>query len=187
MYILTLGDAKTHVGSTQTQPGFVAVWLSNMPGPSGPMLGSPLSLSLFFFHTIFQQVLTQETGHSSLCCTVGPHYLSILHVTVCIYEPQEHHSFFFNFIYLFVFLGHTCSIWRFPDSGSNRSCSHWPIPQPQQLRDPNCICHLHHSSWQCWILNPLSKSRDQTLVLWILVGFITTEQWQELRNSIIHF
>ena len=24
--------------------------------------------------------------------------------------------------------------------------------------DPSCICNLHHSSWQCWILNPLSEA-----------------------------
>ena len=28
--------------------------------------------------------------------------------------------------------------------------------------DPGCICDLHHSSWQCWILNLLSGARDQT-------------------------
>ena len=28
--------------------------------------------------------------------------------------------------------------------------------------DLSCICDLHHSSWQCWILNPLSEARDQT-------------------------
>ena len=25
--------------------------------------------------------------------------------------------------------------------------------------------NLHHSSWQCWFLNPLSKARDQTHIL----------------------
>jgi len=28
--------------------------------------------------------------------------------------------------------------------------------------DPSRVCDLHHSSWQHQILNPLSKSRDQT-------------------------
>ena len=28
--------------------------------------------------------------------------------------------------------------------------------------DPIHICDLHHSSWQRWIPNPLSKARDQT-------------------------
>ena len=43
------------------------------------------------------------------------------------------------------------------------SDSCWPQLQPQQ--DLSCICNLHHSSWQCWILNPLSVARDQTCIL----------------------
>ena len=31
--------------------------------------------------------------------------------------------------------------------------------------DLSRICHLHHSSWQRWILNPLSESRDRTCIL----------------------
>jgi len=27
------------------------------------------------------------------------------------------------------------------------------------MQDPSLICNLHHSSWQLWILNPLSKAR----------------------------
>ena len=33
------------------------------------------------------------------------------------------------------------------------------------MPDPSRICDLHHSSQQCWILNPLSKARDQTCIL----------------------
>ena len=29
-------------------------------------------------------------------------------------------------------------------------------------KDPSCVCKLHHSSWQCRILNLLSEARDQT-------------------------
>ena len=32
-------------------------------------------------------------------------------------------------------------------------------------QDLSCICDLHHSSWQCRILNPLSEARDGTQVL----------------------
>ena len=32
-------------------------------------------------------------------------------------------------------------------------------------QDLSCDWDLHHSSWQCWILNPLSKARDQTRIL----------------------
>ena len=33
------------------------------------------------------------------------------------------------------------------------------------MQDPSHICDLHCNSWQCWILKPLSKARDQTCIL----------------------
>ena len=30
------------------------------------------------------------------------------------------------------------------------------------MRDPSCVFSLHHSSWQCQILNPLSEARYRT-------------------------
>ena len=33
------------------------------------------------------------------------------------------------------------------------------------MLDASCICKLHHNSQQGWILNPLSKARDQTCIL----------------------
>ena len=33
--------------------------------------------------------------------------------------------------------------------------------------DLSCVCDLHHSSRECQILNPLSKARDQTLILMV--------------------
>ena len=33
------------------------------------------------------------------------------------------------------------------------------------MPDLNHICNLHHSLWQCWILNPLSEAWDQTCIL----------------------
>ena len=33
------------------------------------------------------------------------------------------------------------------------------------MRGPSHVCKLHHSSPQCWILNPLSKVRDPTHIL----------------------
>ena len=56
-------------------------------------------------------------------------------------------------------------MWKFPGYGSNQSCSCRPTPQPEQHRIQAAVCDLHHSSWQCWILNPLSEARDQTRVL----------------------
>ena len=33
------------------------------------------------------------------------------------------------------------------------------------MPDLSRICNLHHSSRQCWILNPLSEARDRTQAL----------------------
>ena len=33
------------------------------------------------------------------------------------------------------------------------------------MQDPNHVCNLYHSSGKHWILNPLSKARDQTHIL----------------------
>ena len=33
--------------------------------------------------------------------------------------------------------------------------------------DPSCVCGLHHSLWQHWILNPLSEARDRTCNLMV--------------------
>ena len=32
----------------------------------------------------------------------------------------------------------------------------------QRTQDLSHLCNLHHSSRQCWILNPLREARDQT-------------------------
>ena len=33
------------------------------------------------------------------------------------------------------------------------------------MPDPSLVCDLHHSAWQCRILNPLSKARDRIRIL----------------------
>ena len=75
---------------------------------------------------------------------------------------------FFNFLSFFCHMA-PVALWKFPGKGLNQSCSYglyhshsntgfkthlWPTSQPQQ----------HHSLQQCWILNPLSEARDQTLI-----------------------
>ena len=32
------------------------------------------------------------------------------------------------------------------------------------MLDLSCVCDLHHSSWQCWIVNTLREARDRTHV-----------------------
>ena len=47
--------------------------------------------------------------------------------------------------------------------------------------DPSHVCDLHHSSQQPWILNPLSKARDQTHIL--MDGIQVLNPLSHKRNS----
>ena len=55
--------------------------------------------------------------------------------------------------------------------------------------DLSCICDLHHSSQQQWILNPLSEARGQTRVLMDAsrAGSLTAEPQQELLYLFLFF
>ena len=60
---------------------------------------------------------------------------------------------------LFVFQGCTHGIWRFPVQGVESEPS---LPAYATATwDPSHFCDLHHSSRQCWILNPVSEAGGQ--------------------------
>ena len=50
-------------------------------------------------------------------------------------------------------------------------------------QDPSHVCGLPHSSWQCRILNPLSKARDGTS--WFLIGFVSPAPRWELQEYVL--
>ena len=50
------------------------------------------------------------------------------------------------------------------------------------MPDPSHVCHLHHSSQQHRILNPLSEPGIKPASLWILIGLVAPEpQWEVLE------
>ena len=51
-------------------------------------------------------------------------------------------------------------------------------------QDLSCICDLHHSSWQCQILNHWARPGIKIEPSWILVRFITNESQEELLYSV---
>ena len=74
------------------------------------------------------------------------------------------HPFFF-LIFFFVFLPFLGLLpWHMevPRLGVQSELQPPAYATGTATRDPSCICNLHHSSRQCWILNPLSKARDRT-------------------------
>ena len=53
------------------------------------------------------------------------------------------------------------------------------------MPDLVCVCDLHYSPRQCWILNPLRQARDQTRILMDPSCVVTAEPQQELLSIYI--
>ena len=67
--------------------------------------------------------------------------------------------------FFFSFKGCTCCLWKFPRQGVESELQLPATAIAVAMWDPSCICNLHHSSWQYWILNPFSEARDGTRIL----------------------
>ena len=89
-------------------------------------------------------------------------------------------------VYLFVFLGPYLQHMRVPRLWVESDLQLPAYTTARATPDPNRVYNLHHSSQQCWILNPLSKARDWTCVLMDTVWFITAEP-QTHGNSMLLF
>ena len=81
--------------------------------------------------------------------------------------------FFILFLFFFLlFRAALCSIWRFPGSGLNQSCSCPPIPQPQQCQiwGASATYTTAHGNARCLIHRP--RPGIEPASSWILVGFV---------------
>ena len=87
--------------------------------------------------------------------------LDILLLSLFILYFMSSLSFFFFF---FCFLGLSLSHMEVPRLKVESELQP-PAYATATPTDPSCICDLHHSSWQCQILNPLSEARDQAHIL----------------------
>lgn len=71
--------------------------------------------------------------------------------------------FLFSFIFWsFVFLGLHPQCMEVPRLGVKLELHLPAYTTATAMQDLSCICNLHHSSWQCWILNPVSEARGGT-------------------------
>ena len=76
--------------------------------------------------------------------------------------------FILYIIYLFIcLLGPHVQRMEVPRLGIKSELQLLAYTTATAMQDPSCICDLHHSSWQCHILNPLSKPRDGTYNLMV--------------------
>ena len=68
--------------------------------------------------------------------------------------------YFFILFYFIAFLGPHLRRMEVPRVGIESEVQLLAYTTASAMQDPSCICDLHHSSWQCQILNPLSEARD---------------------------
>ena len=73
--------------------------------------------------------------------------------------PVCHGFYFFNY-YLFAFFGLHLQHLEVPGLGVKSELQLLAYTTATAMLDLSSICGLHHSSWQCRILNPLSEVRD---------------------------
>ena len=67
--------------------------------------------------------------------------------------------------FVFVFLGPHLRHMEVPRLGVESELEPLAYTTATAMADLSHICNLHHSYWQCRILNTLSKARDQTCIL----------------------
>ena len=63
----------------------------------------------------------------------------------------------YYYYYYFAFQGHSWSL--------ELQLPAYATATATATQDLSSFCDLYHGSWQCWILNPLSRARDQTRIL----------------------
>ena len=71
----------------------------------------------------------------------------------------------FNLFFFLVFLGPHLQHMEVPRPGVKSELQLLVYTTATATGDLSCICNPHHSSWQRWILNPLSKTRNGTCIL----------------------
>ena len=67
-----------------------------------------------------------------------------------------------NFPFFFSFLGPQPQHIEVPGLGDKLELQLLPYTTATATQNLSHVCDLYHSSWQCWIPNPLSKARDLT-------------------------
>ena len=72
--------------------------------------------------------------------------------------------FVFFFCFFFVFLAPHMQHMEVPRLGTELDLQLPAYTTATATPDLSHVCDLHHRSWQCQILNPLSKARDRTFM-----------------------
>ena len=104
-------------------------------------------------------------------------YNTYAHTCMYVFTPMHvsyAHTSIYTYLFLyanfilficFFFLGaHLCQV-EVPSLAVKLKIQSPAYTTATARRDLSRVCNRHHSSWQCWILNPLTEARGQTCIL----------------------
>ena len=111
----------------------------------------------------FQDHYPRDKDHQTWCFFPQPFLRACTNVYIHIYI----------YIFFFCFLGPYLRHMEVPRLGVQSELQPPAYTTATATQDLSHVCDLHHSSRQCWILNPLNEARDWTSSSWILVWFVT--------------
>ena len=83
------------------------------------------------------------------------------------------------FFFFFFFRAELSALWRFPGQGSNWSCSHQPMPQPQQFGIWATSATYTTAPSNAGSLTHWARPGIEPASSWILVSFVSTAPQQE--------
>ena len=119
----------------------------------------------------------------------GREHFSLLCKRTSVLIYSEHlctRGFLFFLCYLFIFLsfchflGRSRGIWSFPGYGSNRSCTHWPTPEPQQRGIRAAFASYTTAQGNAGSLTHWARTGNKPVSSWMLVRLISAEPRWEL-------
>ena len=117
------------------------------------------------FLCTFLIFLTQDNVPSSSYIFLCPDLESVISLRALVSFSRCH-----LFIYLFAFLG--LRVWHMEVPRLGVELELQLLAYTTAMPGLSSVCNLYHSSWQCWILNPLSGAKIEPTSSGILVGFL---------------
>ena len=127
------------------------------------------------------EITTLYRQHLPICMSLCARHAACL----CHPHPSSPTLFICSLFTYVAFGGHTRSIWKFPGEGSNWSCSHQPIPQPQQrqIRAASVTYATAHSN--AGSTTHQGRPGMEPTSSWIVVGFFF--HCATMRTPLSHF